>query len=493
MSDSSIQRKTKKGLIHRSIESISMQVTSFVVQMILARLLVPEDFGVVAILTTFTNIANTLVNNGLGSAIVQRKQTSQTDISTVFFIEFGIGVVSYGAMFFAAPAIARFYENEMITTYLRVFAITQLVNPLSSIQITVGKTRLDFRPSMIANLCAVAVQATVGISMAMAGYGVWSLVISQVAQYVVRATMLTALTRWVPSLKFSFQSFKSLFGYSWKLFAGWMIGTLYQDAFSWIIGKAYDSKTLGFYNKGHSIPAIVNKVATQVTSAVMFSSMSKYQDDLKAVKAQTRSLISVSCALIFPIMAGLAACANSLVHVVLTAKWAGAVPVIQLMCIPLALNVISNANMQPINAIGRSDLFLWLEMFKRGITIVLVLIFASLHNFEMMLLSIAAGGIISLCVNTIYNRKLFDYRAHEYMLDILPYAACAGILFATVWSLSLLPVGMGLLMALQLTMCALIFGAFIFSGILPGYQSMRTTILGIVRKKSKKKEANSND
>ena len=193
MSDSSIQRKTKKGLIHRSIESISMQVTSFVVQMILARLLVPEDFGVV------------------GSAIVQRKQTSQTDISTVFFIEFGIGVVSYGAMFFAAPVIARFYENEMITTYLRVFAITQLVNPLSSIQITVGKTRLDFRPSMIANLCAVAVQATVGISMAMAGYGVWSLVISQVAQYVVRATMLTALTRWVPSLKFSFQSFKSLF------------------------------------------------------------------------------------------------------------------------------------------------------------------------------------------------------------------------------------------------------------------------------------------
>lgn len=491
MSDS-IQKKTQKGLMHRSIESITMQVTSFVVQMVLARILLPEDFGVIAILTTFTNIANTLVNNGLGSAIVQRKQTSQTDISTVFFIELGIGIVSYGAMFIGAPFIATSFNNPMIKVYLRVFAITQLVNPLSSIQITVGKTRLDFKPSMIANLCAVAVQAAVGIGMALAGYGVWSLVISQVAQYVVRATMLCALTRWVPSLKFSFQSFKSLFGYSWKLFAGWMIGTLYQDAFSWIIGKAYDSKTLGFYNKGHSIPAIVNKVATQVTSAVMFSSMSKYQDDLKAVKLHTRSLISVSCALIFPIMAGLAACAGSLVHVVLTEKWLGAVPVIQIMCIPLALNVISNANMQPINAIGRSDLFLWLEIVKRGLTIILVLIFANI-NYYLMLLSIAAGGILSLCVNTFYNKKLFDYRPYEYMLDILPYAACAGILFAAVWSVSLLPIGMGLLMVIQLAMCALIFGAFIFSGILPGYKSMRTTLLGIITKKRIKKEANSND
>ena len=484
MSDS-IQKKTKKGLMHRSIESISMQVTSFVVQMILARLLVPEDFGVVAILATFTNIANTLVNNGLGSAIVQRKQSSRLDISTVFYIELSIGILSYGAMFFGAPAIARFYENPMITPYLRVFAITQLVTPLSSIQITVGKCRLDFKPSMIANICAVAVQAAVGIGMAMAGYGVWSLVISQVAQYVVRAAMLCALTRWVPMLKFSFQSFKSLFGYSWKLFAGWMIGTLYQDAFSWIIGKAYDSKTLGYYNKGYSIPAIVNKVATQVTSAVMFSSISKYQDDLKTVKVQTRSLISVTCALIFPIMAGLAACADSLVHVVLTSKWDGAIPVIQIMCVPLALNVISNANMQPINAVGRSDLFLWMEIIKRGVTIILVLIFAKV-NYYLMLLSIAVGGILSLCVNTIYNRKLFDYRPHEYFMDIVPYALCAGVLFGVVWAVSLLSLSAFVTMWIQLALCALIYGGFIFSGILPGYKSMRTTILEILRKKRNK-------
>lgn len=482
-----VQAKTKKGLLFRSVEGIAMQFTSFALQMVLARMLDPDHFGVIAILTTFTNIANTLVNNGLGTAVVQRKNATKVDISTVFYIELFIGVASYIAMFIGAPWVAKFYENPDITLYLRVFAITQLVNPISSIMLTVGKCRLDFKPSLIANLAATLVHAIVGIWMAAAGCGVWSLVISQVAQYVVRAAMLAVLTRWLPALKFSFQSFISLFGYSWKLFAGWMIGTLYQDAFSWIIGKAFSSETLGYYSKGHSIPAIVNKVATQVTSAVMFASISKNQDDKAAVKAQTRSMIAVTCAMIFPIMAGLAGCAEALVHVVLEEKWLGAVPVIQLMCIPLALNVISNANMQSINAVGRSDLFLWMEMFKRGITIVLVMIFAWLKNFEMMLLSIAAGGIISLCVNTYFNKKLFDYRFGEYMMDILPYVLCSGILLGAVSLVSLLNINIYLRLAIQLTICAVLYGAYIFSGLLPGYKSIRTTLLGMIRRKTKKK------
>lgn len=486
MSDN-VQKKTKKGLMFRSVESVTMQITGFVLQMVLARILLPEDFGVVAILTTFTNIANTLVNNGLGSAIVQRKDVEQVDICTVFYIELAMGLISYGAIFFAAPWIADFYENPMICSYLRVFSISMLLIPFTSIQLTMGKTRLDFKPSLVSNICAVAVQATVGIYMALNGYGVWSLVVSQVANHVVRASLLWILTRWMPSLLFSWESFKKLFSYSWKLFAGWMIGTLYQDAFSWIIGKAYSSKTLGYYNKGYSIPAIVNRVATQVTSAVMFSSISKYQDDIAKVKAQTRSLISVTCAMILPIMAGLAACAHSLVYTLLTEKWLGSVPVIQIMCIPLALNVISNANMQPINAVGRSDLFLRLEMIKRGITILLVLIFVNI-NYYLMLLSIAVGGLLSLCVNTYYNNKLFEYRPGEYMMDILPYVLCALVLFFGVSAARLLPVNNYALLAIQLGLCALIYGAFIFSGILPGYKAIRSTLLELGKKKSDKKE-----
>lgn len=486
MSDN-VQKKTKKGLMLRSVESVTMQLTSFVLQMVLARILLPEDFGVVAILTTFTNIANTLVNNGLGSAIVQRKNVEQVDICTVFYIELAMGLLSYGTIFLAAPGIANFYENPMICSYLRVFSISMVLIPFTSIQLTMGKYRLDFVPSLVSNVCAVVVHAVVGIWMALSGYGVWSLVVSQVADHLVRSLMLCILTRWMPSLQFSFKSFKSLFSYSWKLFAGWMIGTLYQDAFAWIIGKAYDSKTLGYYNKGYSLPAIVNRVATQVTSAVMFSSISKYQDDKAKVKAQTRSLISVTCAMILPIMAGLAASANSLVYTLLTEKWMGSVPVVQIMCIPLALNVISNANMQPINAVGRSDLFLRLEMIKRGITILLVLIFVNI-NYYLMLFSIAAGGLLSLCVNTYYNNKLFDYKPGEYMADILPYALCAAVLFFGVSAAKLLQVNTYLLLVIQLVLCVAIYGAFIFSGILPGYKAIRSTLLDLVKKKSKKKE-----
>ena len=483
MSDS-IQAKTKKGLMFRSIESITMQVTSLLLQIILTRILDQKEFGVVAILTTFTNIANTLINNGLGTAIIQQKNVKQVDICTVFYIEFAMGALSYLAIFFAAPSIAASYNSPEMVTYLRVFSLSLFAIPLTSIQNTVGKYRLDFRPSMIANVCAVAAHAGVGIFMAMRGYGVWSLIISQLATHFVRAFMMCALIRWMPSLKFSFKSLKRMFGYSWKLFAGWMIGTLYQDAFVWIIGRYYNTETTGRYDRGHMIPGMVNKVATQVTSAVMFSSMAKYQDDKAMMRKHTRSLISVSCAIILPIMAGLAACSKSLVHVLLTAKWDNAVPVIQIMSIPLALNVISNANMQPINAVGRSDLFLRLEIIKRGITIALVWFFAWQGQFYLMLVSIGAGGILSLMINTYYNNKLFDYRPHEYMLDIVPYALCAGALFVAAFLMNFVPMNMYLRLIIQLGICVGMFLGMIFSGILPGYKALRSTIMGIFKKKN---------
>lgn len=474
--------KTTKGLMLRSIEGVTTQLTSFLLQMILARILVPEDFGVVAILATFVNIANTMVNNGLGSALIQRKHIQHLDICTVFFIELGVGTLMYLLIFLIAPYVAEFYENPMITSYLRVFSLTILMTPFASIQITVGRYRLDFRPSLLANIAAVAVQAVVGVVMALNGFGVWALVISQVASYAVRAIMLVALTRWFPSLLFSWESFISLFSYSWKLFAGWMIGTLYQDAFSWIIGKSYDSQTLGYYTKGHSIPSMINRVVTQVTSAVMFPSLAKNQDDPAALKAQTRQMLSVSAAVVLMIMAGLAGTARSLIHVVLTDKWMGAVPVIQIMSIPLALNVINNANMQVFNALGRSDLFLKMEMVKRGLTIVLVLIFANI-NYYLMLASIGVGSIASVVVNTIHNRKLFGYRFGEYLKDLLPYVLCAAVLFAVTFCLDFVPMHVFLRLALQLTVCAGMFFGLIFSGALPAYKAIRNTLLGMLRKK----------
>lgn len=477
-----MNKKTTKGLLLRSVEGVMMQVINFVLQMILARILIPEDFGIVAILTTFINLANTFINNGLSSALLQRKNITQEDICTVFYIDFGISLLMYGLIFAGAPLISRFYENPDITKYLRVFAISIVVGSVGSIQLTISRHRLDFFSSLMANVAAAAVHAAVGIGMALNGFGVWSLVISSVASAVMKAFVLTIMIRWMPSLKFSLQSFRSMFSYSWKLFVGWLIGTLYQDTFAWIIGKAYNSHTLGCYSKGNSIPAVVNKIATQVTGAVMFPAIAKNQDDMAVVKAQTRQMLATTAALIIPIMAGLAGAAKSLVTVLLTEKWLDCVPVIQIMCIPLALNVINNANMQTFNAIGRSDLFLKMEVVKRSTTIVAVIISIQIHYYA-MLASIALGGLLSLVMNMIFSKKYLNYYIHEYLSDIIPYVLLSLGLFAAVLSMNWLGCAPFTRFLLQLGTCVAVYLGFIFSGILPAFKNIRTMILSILKKK----------
>lgn len=474
--------KVTKGLMLRSAEGFLMQFVQLVIQLVMARLLLPSDYGIVAILTTFTNIANTLVNSGLGSALLQRKKITQKDICTVFYIELGIAVLMYGVIFLAAPVIATFYENPLLTTYLRVFALIVVFSGLSSIQLTVTRHRLDFMPSLVSGIGSTLTHAVVGVWMALSGYGVWSLILSQLAGGIVRCVILTFMVRWLPSLVFSFQSFKSLFSYSWKLFVGWMIGTLYQDVFSWIIGKKFDSATLGYYTKGNSIPAMVNRTVTQVTTAVMFPAVSKHQDDQTKVKAQTRMMISVIAAMVFPVMAGLAGAAESLVMIILTEKWILSVPVIQLMCIPLSLNVLGNANVQSFNAIGQSGLFLRLEIIKRSITIILVAICMNI-SFYAMLASIGVGGVIALIFNGYYNNKLFSYKTREYLADIVPYALCSVVLFLIVnWLNALIP-HLVIRLIVQLMVCVAVYFGLIFSGAFPAYAAVRKLLLGKLKRK----------
>lgn len=477
-----MNKKTTKGLMLRSVEGMLMQVAQFMLQIVLARILIPEDFGIVAILNTFINLANTMVNSGLSAALLQKKNLKEIEICTVFYIEFGVAVVMYAILFCVSPFIAVFYENSMLTIYLRVFAIAVVLGGATSMQLTMSRYRLDFRVGLIASVAGVTVQAIAGITMALNGCGVWSLIIPQVLYYAVRGFALIVQVRWIPSWKFSFESFKSMFSYSWKLFAGWMIGTLYQDVFAWIIGKRFDSSTLGYYSKGNSIPSIVNRVVTQVTTSVMFPTIAKNQDDLVLVKKQTRLMMSVSAAIVFPVMAGVAGAAETIVRVLLTDKWLPSVPVIQIMSIPLALNVIGNANIQSYNAIGRSDLFLRLEMIKRGATIILVLICMNI-DYHVMLASIGVGGIIALVINGEYNKKILNYSLKEYWLDVIPYLFFAGVLFIFVNKMNDLNINIYLRLMIQIITCVILFLAMVLSGLLPAYKNIRVAVWDILKRK----------
>ena len=227
-----MNEKTKSGLFWRSLESVGVQGMQFIIQLVLARILMPADFGIVAILNIFVNLANTLVQNGLSSALIQKKNPEKEDFSTVFIVEFGLAILMYVIIFFGSPFIASFYENQALIVYLRVFALTIVISPIGSIQTTVLRCNLSFKPSFVANFIAIITQGATGVAMALLGFGVWSLIISQVIYRLVSAFLLILFAKWVPKSGFYFERFKKLFSYSWKLAVGWIIGTIYQDVFS---------------------------------------------------------------------------------------------------------------------------------------------------------------------------------------------------------------------------------------------------------------------
>lgn len=473
--------KTAKGLMWRSLEGIGVQGMQFVIQMVLARILMPEDFGILAILNIFINLANTFVQNGLSSAILQKKKAEYIDFCTVFYVEVVMAFLMYAIVFAASPYISIYYENPALTQYMRVFALTIIISALGSTQTTVLRNNMDFKPSFIANFSGIVIQGITGVGMAIIGFGVWSLILSQICYRVVTTGLLFFFAKWTPKLQFSWQRLKEMFSYSWKLLVAWLIGTLYNDVIALVVGKVYDAEQLGYYSKGNSIPNVINRAVTQVTTAVMFPAISKVQDQKDVVKYQTRKMISLSSVLIFPVMAVVAGCARPLILLLLTKKWLPAVPVIQLFCIPMAINVISNANMQSFNAIGRSDVFLKFEIIKRSLTILLVIITARI-DFILMLCCIAGMGFVSLIINGFYNIKLLKYQVKEQVVDIAPYMLLSVVIFLLLFYIDKLSLGTFAILGIQLIVAACIYLGLIFFSKIPAFVDCKEIMLSILKK-----------
>ena len=476
-----MKNKITKGLAISTLEGVLMQVINLILQLFLARLLLPEDYGVVAILTTFINIANTFVNNGLATALLQRKNAKQVDFCTVFYVSIFIACIMYVIIWYLAPYVAIIYQNEFYVMYLRIFSISVVIGAFSSMLLVYAKYSLNFMPGMISSVGGVFAQALVGIILALLGKGVWALIFSQLAYHTVRFIILLLLVSWRPTREFSVQSLKEFFSYSWQLFLAWMIGTVYQDIFSWIVGLRFNAETLGHYSKGNSIPSMVNKVATQVISTVMFPSIAKNQDDPDIVKLQTRQMLAVTSAIIFPIMAGVAGVATEFVTLVLTEKWLPSVMVIQLMSISLGINVVNNANMQSYNAVGRADVFLKVEIFKRMVLVIAVLISSGI-NFHLMLISIAIVAAVLLLVNIFINKKILGITVKESFIDIVPYLVCAVGLYVILNVVSNWKLNVVLSFIIKMIICVTLFISAIIFKILPAYKSIYISIKSMLQK-----------
>lgn len=434
-----MNQRIGKGLLWKLLERFGVAGGQFILQIILARLLDPELYGVLSIMIVFTTLATVFIQNGFNTALVQNKDVTEEDYSSVFWVSLGVTGVLYAAIFFGAPAIGAFYSMPELVSPLRVLALMLFPGAVNSVQLAKVSREMDFRKVFTSNIAAIAVSGVVGIVMALKGAGLWALVAQTMLNVFVACVVMRFTVKWRIRFVCNLQRVKILFAFGWKLLVSGLLETLYQELRSLVIGKKYDSGTLGYYNRGKQFPQfIINAVGSTVQS-VMLPAMSEQQEDDAAVKDLTRNSIMLSSYILFPIMAGLAGVATPLVRLLLTEKWLPCVPYLQIYCFATAFNPVHICNLQAINAMGRSDIYLKLELIKKSIGLAALVV--AVFCFDSPI-AIAMTGVfttfISCFVNAYPNKKLIGYSYFEQAKDMLPSFAASCVMLGVVLAVQLL-------------------------------------------------------
>lgn len=450
--------KIISNFIWRFAERSGAQLVTFVVSIVLARLLMPEDYGTIALVTVFTTIMQVFVDSGLGTALIQKKDADDLDYSSVFYFNFVVCIFLYLVMLLAAPFIAAFYNMPELVAVVRVISLTIIISGVKGVQQSYVSRNMLFKRFFYATLGGTVFSAFLGIGLAYAGFGIWAIVAQQLSNTAIDTLILWITVKWRPKLMFSWKRLKGLLGFGWKMLCSALLDTVYNNLRSLLIGKVYSSTDLAYYNEGKKFPnLIVTNINTSIDS-VLLPAMSKEQDDKDRVKNMTRRSIMVSCYIMAPLMIGLACCASNIVVVVLTEKWLPCVFFLQIFCITYMFYPIHTANLNAIKAMGRSDLFLKLEIWKKVIGMVLLLS-TMFISVKAMAYSLLISTLTSMIINSWPNKKLLDYSLLEQMKDILPSILLAVGMGVAVYLIGLIPFPTLLLLLIQVVCGGLIYVA----------------------------------
>ncbi len=474
-----IKKKVLSGLFWKLMERGGSQGIQFLVQIILARLLLPEDYGIIALVVIFTSIAGVFVQSGLNTALIQKKDADEVDFSSVFFLSLLIACLIYIVLFFAAPLIAAFYRVPEITLVFRVLSITLFFGVFNSIQNAVIARNLQFKKLFFSSAGAILISGTVGIYMAYTGYGVWALVGQQLCNQLFVMLILWFTLNWRPRLLFSLERVNGLFSFGWKMLVSALINAVYLDLSSLIIGKMYNPAMLGFYNRGQQFPTFIVSNINGSIQSVMLPVLASQQDNRPRVKEMMRRTIVTSSFIIFPMMVGLAVTAEPLVKLLLTDKWLPCVPFLQIFCISYALMPIYTANLQAIKALGRSDIYLKLEIIKKivGLSILAVTVFYGVYAIA---LGMVVSEIIASFINAYPNKDLLHYSYKEQWSDIYPSLLLSIVMGVVVYSIKWL--GMSVIFTLIIQVCVgiILYVAMAWVFKLECFRYLLTTLIDIV-------------
>lgn len=477
-------RSVFTNLFWRFMERCGAQGVSFVVSIILARLLNPEAYGTIALVTVFIGILNVFIDSGFGSALIQKKDADDLDFSTVFYFNVGICVVLYILLFLAAPYIAAFYKDSMLTPIIRVLGLKLIISGVKNIQHAYVSRNMQFKRFFFATLGGTIGAACIGIAMAYHGFGVWALVAQHLFNVVVDTIILWVTVKWHPRKMFSLKRLKELFSFGWKLLVSGLLDKVYSNIRQLIIGKMYSTDDLAFYNKGNQLPNLfIDNIDSSIRS-ILFPVMSAKQNDRETIKRMTRRAMKTSTYIIAPMMMGMVAVAEPMIRLLLTEKWMEAVPYLRIFCITYMFYPIHTANLSAIKAMGRSDLFLKLEVIKKTVGI-FVLLLTMRHGVMVMAYSLLVTSVLSQIINSWPNKKLLNYSYPEQLKDIMPGILMAVVMGACVYPVQWLGLSDMLTLLIQVPLGAVIFvvGSILFK--LDSFLYLWDIIKNIISKKMK--------
>lgn len=416
---STIKSEVASGLVWKFGERILSQGVSFVLSLVLARLLMPEEYGTVALVMVFINLANVFITSGLGDSLIQKKDADEKDFSTMFYCSMAMSIVLYIIMFISAPLIANFYDNPSLTSIIRVLSIQIPLGGVKTIQHAYVIKRMMFKKFFFSTLGGTLFSGVVGIVLAYHDAGVWAIVVQYLTNSTIDMIVLFITVNWRPHVYFDLKVAKELFSYGWKLTVAQFLNTAYGNIRNLFIGKLYTESELAFYNKGDQFPnLIINNIDNSINT-VLFPAMSQENEDKQRLKMITRRAMKLSAYLTFPIMVGLIAVSEPLIRILLTDKWLPCVPYLCISCVYWMFQPCQTANVQVIKALGRSDLYLKLEVAKKVFGIVILL-----ASLKFGVLAIALSNVIlavfSAILNIFPNKELINYGYREQIRDLLP-------------------------------------------------------------------------
>ena len=444
---------TKKSIVSNLFwkfsERTGIQIVSFAVTVVLARLLPPSDFGLVAMVVVFVMLANSLIVNGFGYALIQKNDVDNLDYSSVFYAGILMSIIFYGAIYFFAPIIADFYGYSILTPVLRVLGVRVFFDSIYSVQSAFIAKNMIFKKVFYSSIFGTAVSAIIGISMAYNGYGVWALIIQQISYSFINTVVIWFSIAWKPQLIFSLSRIKQLFSFGWKLQIASILNSISTQARHLIIGKIYSPSSLAYYDRGSKLPSIFMVNINAAFNSVLFPVITSVQNDSSALHGLTRRSIRVSSFVLFPMLVGLAVTAEPLVNILLTEKWIDSVPYIRIGCFVHAVTIMQIAIQNAILAKGKSDIFLSMDIVSKVIGFALLF---ALMNEGVMIIALlgVVMGAFNVLMKAWVSKRMIGYKYREHFEDNIPAIAVSSVMGIAVYLINLLNLSSGITLSIQI-------------------------------------------